>query len=292
VQTLTEDTAGIHGGAEVNDHFGEHLGVSAFGPLVVGEPDEDVGAHAVDAGTVTIVFDNAGTGLLTASGTYSQDSPGVPGTAEAGDLFGTSVASIANGIDGVGVTVGVPGEALGSLRGAGTVDAFTVRPGNLVPANVSALSQNSSGVPGADEPYDHFGAQVAVVAAELCIGVPGEDLGRVTDAGRAVCEAGSKTWTEYAQGGSGFGNLGGAPQSGAAVGTQLSRLADDGEGDFFAGGEAVVVTIPGANVTVPSSGEVVLPQFLTATDSAGAVKAERYGIAATAVSNGPRYDTR
>jgi hypothetical protein len=157
---------------------------------------------------------------------------------------------------------------------------------------VSALSQNSAGVPGADEPYDHFGAQVAVVAGQLCIGVPGEDLGQVRDAGRALCRTGPNAWTTYAQGGTGFGDLGGAPQSAAAVGTQLSRLADDGEGDYFAGGEAVVVTIPGANVTVTASGEVVLPQALTATDSAGAVKAERYGVAATAVSNGAEYDTR
>ena len=123
VQTLTENTPGIPGGAETGDRFGEELDMPAAGPLIVGEPAEDVGSHAVDAGTVTVVWQQA-SGAVTKAVTYSQDTPGIPGVAEAGDHFGVGLSSddhpdndgTVTGHGPVQVVVGVPGETIGSAK--------------------------------------------------------------------------------------------------------------------------------------------------------------------------------
>jgi hypothetical protein len=86
----TQNTAGIPGSDEAGDGWGDSLRFLAFGGtaghdgLAVGADGENNGA-----GSVTFVYNN-GSGLsATGSTSYSQNSTGVPGTAEAGDFFGT-----------------------------------------------------------------------------------------------------------------------------------------------------------------------------------------------------------
>ncbi|WP_375485230.1 hypothetical protein [uncultured Jatrophihabitans sp.] len=299
VQTLTESTPGVPGLAEAYDHFGSVLSIEHYGALVVGEPDEDVGTGARDAGTVTVVFTDRTTGKLTRARTFAQNSPGVPGTSEAGDHFGASVTSVANNnaAGTANIAVGVPGESLGRLAGAGTVDLFTVKASSVNPSSASALSQDSPGVPGADEAGDHLGQQVDYIGNYLCVSMPGEDLGSAVDTGRVLCSGvgtvggpGKHGWVSYQQG-STAGGPSGSPQSGSALGTYLSRSAYSLAGDYFAGGESVVIGAPG--VTLGGKKDVGAVFYDTGvTDSGGQVAGERYGVPAFTVSNGASYDTR
>jgi len=122
---------------------------------------------------------------------YTQDSPGVPGAAEAGDQFGYSLAA-----DGVSlstsaphhVAVGSPGEDIGSAVDAGSVTVFADGPTGL--KAIAGLTQNTAGVFGAAETGDRFGFSLAmrpatngVSSPELVVSVPYEDIGSTTDAG-------------------------------------------------------------------------------------------------------------
>ena len=87
----------------------------------------------------------------------TQNSPGIPGTAEAGDRFGAALSINYSGRLGgiVDVAVGVPNEDIGSLADAGSV---IVLQDLYDPVETAvALDQNSAGVPGVAEAGDRFG---------------------------------------------------------------------------------------------------------------------------------------
>jgi hypothetical protein len=87
------------------------------------------------------------------------------------------------------LAVGVPREGVGAADLAGAVDVLTGSSAGLSGAGGQLLSQGSGGVPDAAEPLDLFGAALAAGDfnndgfADLAIGVPGEDIGTVDDAG-------------------------------------------------------------------------------------------------------------
>ncbi|MFD1828642.1 FG-GAP-like repeat-containing protein [Streptomyces desertarenae] len=93
--TVHQDTPGVPGAAEAGDAFGGAVSVGdvdgdGYADVAVGAWGEDLGAHR-DAGAVTVLFGSAD-GLTTAGSVFvGQDTPGVPGAAEAGDRFGHSV---------------------------------------------------------------------------------------------------------------------------------------------------------------------------------------------------------
>lgn len=90
-----QDTPGVPGADEEADLFGSAVDVGdingdKYADVVVGAWGEDLGS-ARDAGSVTVLFGSA-TGLTTTGAkSYTQDTAGVPGTAESGDAFGMSV---------------------------------------------------------------------------------------------------------------------------------------------------------------------------------------------------------
>jgi hypothetical protein len=269
VETLTEDTPGIPGLAEVNDHFGAVLAVD-YNHIVVGEPGEDVGS-AVDAGTVTdIEYIN---GARQRAVTIGQNSPGISGGAEAGDRFGAAVSLDpaeylpdskvpgATAEDAL-IGVGVPGEDLGSVRDAGTAQLVRVTPAGAV-TQLASFSQESPTIPGGSEAGDQFGAsvllgdvdgQVTVTGhdrngfEDLAIGAPGEDLGTVADAGDVIVVQLGSTFHAVGpvlrQGGGGTADLGGSAAAGNRVGTTLSPLAYPAPGDQT-GGASLLVGLPG-----------------------------------------------
>ena len=98
----------------------------------------------------------------------NQSSPGVPGTAEAGDRFGEAVAASESTL-----VVGVPGEDIGKVKDAGNVVLLTYAGGQRFSG--VAYGQNSAGVPDKAEAYDQFGASVAVGRGVVAVGVPGEE---------------------------------------------------------------------------------------------------------------------
>ncbi|MFF3469283.1 FG-GAP and VCBS repeat-containing protein [Streptomyces sp. NPDC002619] len=90
------------------------------------------------------------------------------------------------------VLVGGPGAAVSGYKGAGMVTVQYGGPRGIGTTRVKAFSQNSTGVPGAAETGDGFGKSLATGDLDgdgyddAIIGIPGEDLGAVTNAGGAV----------------------------------------------------------------------------------------------------------
>lgn len=158
----------------------------------------------------------------------TQNSPGVPGTAEDGDGFGTSIAlgnPYGRALDDPWTfAVGVPGEDVGAVRDAGLVSLFDSVDVTLRP--IGSLTQDAPGW-GRTEAGDRFGASVAIRAVDdaLLVGVPGEDVGAVRDGGAISVADGSlsalstfRTLTLDAPGVPGTARSG--DRFGAAVGSQ------------------------------------------------------------------------
>lgn len=116
--------------------------------------------------------------------TLDQDTPGVPGVAEAGDRFGADVAvGDVNGDGYADIVAGSPGEDFSGIRDAGTVTVIPGRAGGPTGAGSKAFSQDTSGVPGTAERADRFGEALTLLdtdgdrRADLVVGAPGENSG-------------------------------------------------------------------------------------------------------------------
>lgn len=238
----------VAGMPEAGDHFGRAVAMGAGSTVIVGAPTEDVGTTR-DAGAV-VTIDPSGVSRY-----FSQDSAGMPGVAEPGDRFGAALAPIADpNDDGVRVAIGVPGEDLGTVRDAGSVN-FLHAATPTVPTRPQRwdLNQATPGVPGVPEPGDHFGAVFAKQFDNhellLVVGVPDEDLGNVTDAGMVVrmllppVPTGSTTLTgqAFTQASSG---VAGSPESGDRFGAAVTTMGSDPSFEDN-GVEAIYVGVPG-----------------------------------------------
>jgi hypothetical protein len=167
--------------------------------LVMGNPFDDVGTK-VDAGTAAVLYGSA-SGLGTAKAQLlSQDTPGVPGTAEAGDIFGWDVAAGAfTGSAKDGLAVGVPLESVSTLGAIGIVNVFPGSATGLTGTGSQALSQYTPGVPGSARDGDAFGASLTVGnfgsggAADLAVGVAADTINKVPAAGSVNVFYGSVT---------------------------------------------------------------------------------------------------
>ncbi|WP_405586360.1 FG-GAP and VCBS repeat-containing protein [Streptomyces sp. NBC_01092] len=92
---FTQDSAGVPGASERNDAFGWSLDAGdtngdGYTDIAVGVANEDLGGKT-DAGSVVILRGSASGLTGTGSKAFSQDTSGVPGTAESYDYFGHSV---------------------------------------------------------------------------------------------------------------------------------------------------------------------------------------------------------
>ena len=163
-QTLVQGS-GVGGAAETGDEFGSALAAGFFdtGPsdLAIGVPFEDLGG-ATDAGAVNVVY-GSNTGLVGRNQTLTQDSPGVVGTAEPGDLFGVALARgiFLNNFNGDGfadLAIGTAGEDVGAATDAGAVNVQYGSSTGLPGPGGQLFTQNSPGVGGTAESGDGFGS--------------------------------------------------------------------------------------------------------------------------------------
>ena len=161
----------LPGRAEPGDRFGSSLAQFAYG-VVAGAPHEDVW-QVPDAGGVTS-FDLYGRVPPVA---YRQGLDGVPGPPESGDRFGAAMT----GLDLGGAAVGVPGEDIGSIRDAGTMIELAAPGVSYVTTQL--WYQGHHGIKGTPERGDRFGAALTMGVRGLVVGVPGEDVDGVADAG-------------------------------------------------------------------------------------------------------------
>jgi hypothetical protein len=161
-----------------------------FEDLAIGYPGEDVGG-VFDAGAVNVIYGSANKLTSGANRYINQDIVGVQGAAEAGDRFGAAlVTGDFNGDGYDDLAVGVPGEDVGAVRSAGAVNVFYGSAGfGLTSDGDDLWHQDASGVLDAAEGGDAFGESLAVGDFngdgydDLAIGVPGENVGGVVDAG-------------------------------------------------------------------------------------------------------------
>jgi len=240
---LAQGMTGVGDVAETDDEFGAvvravRIDNDAYTDLVVAVPSESVGSGD-DAGVVHVIFGSAGglgggkSGIILRQGAY-----GVPGSPEAGDRFGASIAVNTTNLDGAGssspaIAYGAPGEDLGSVSDAGVAGlvAFDVTTGDVALAR--DITQDSPGISGQAEPGDRFGAAVevfqgpggfgcdttTVLGYTLVVGAPGEDLGSVQDAGLVHVARGLAADTPLSQDTAG---VDGVAESGDQFGASLA----------------------------------------------------------------------
>lgn len=129
---INQDTAGVPGAAEHGDGMGSGLSIGdtdgdGYLDVATGLPGEDFDG-ITDAGTVLVLRGSANGLTATGYKAFSQNTGGVPGTAEKGDRFGAETALVdADGDRKNGLIVGDPAENAGN----GSVWVFSATSGGI-----------------------------------------------------------------------------------------------------------------------------------------------------------------
>jgi hypothetical protein len=230
-----------------------------YADLAVGLPYEDVGTHT-DAGAILVMYGSGTTPhVLSGAGSkvWTQNTAGILGLSEAGDRFGSALAS--GDFDGDGyadLAIGIPGEDLGTptLTDAGAVAIIYGSASGLASTGHQLWTQDSSGIADQAESGDQFGYALAAgnlnppfmcstsQVDDLAIGVPYEDLNATkVDAGAVNVLFGSpdglsscsnEYWTQNSDG------VGGTAETGDHFGKSLAM------GHFDAFGESLAIGVP------------------------------------------------
>ncbi|MDZ4700523.1 MAG: FG-GAP-like repeat-containing protein [Rhodothermales bacterium] len=194
MQFWTQNDRGTPNAAGAGDGVGTSLVAGdfngdGFDDLAIGVPGETLNG-ANEAGGVMVLFGGA-RGLDTSgSQLLSQAMAGMADQPENNDRFGAAVSTGDFDGDGlVDLAVGIPGENVGTVVGAGAVQIFFGDAGGFTAQNGLFLHQDLSGMPDTAEGGDGFGASLATgnfngdAFGDLAIGVSEEDLGSTLDAG-------------------------------------------------------------------------------------------------------------
>ncbi|MER7819805.1 S1 family peptidase [Streptomyces sp. NPDC096153] len=240
-----QDKPGAAGAAEKDDRFGTAV-AGAPGHFAVGTPGEDIGTESGSGGVQIYGHAVGSSGGPTPLAGFDQDSDLISGGAEAGDQFGASLAMVehrpnatSTGAESI-LAIGSPGEDMGSgstlIKDAGRVVTVRVDAAGKI-TQLAEITQGSPGIAGEHEAGDNFGRRVAAVNIRpgavgtartvlLSIGVPGEDIGTVKDAGsiRVVPLIGSPGASEVVVE-AGKAGLPGTAGTSHAVGNHLTAAA-------------------------------------------------------------------
>jgi hypothetical protein len=213
-QAWNQNTIGVDP-AEGHDRLGSlaigDFNNDGFGDLAMGVAYEDIGGNP-DAGEVNVLYGSAG-GLSTSGAQlWTQDSASILDQVEVSDGFGYSVAAGDLNGDGFGdLVVGDPGETVGSVSGAGSINIIYGSASGLTATNNQFLNQDSANVPGAAETDDQLGSSVAVGNfngdgfGDVAAGAPFESVGSDVYAGlidvfygsaTGVTTSGSQEWSQ------------------------------------------------------------------------------------------------
>jgi hypothetical protein len=128
-----------------------------------GYADLAIGAEEWGLGGTVVTLTGSVAGLSAdGSGRWSQDSPGVPGAAENEDVFGRALTVADYGrSDHVDLAIGAPGEDIGKIDDAGTVDVLYGGVAGLSGSGAQAWSQASDGVAGTPKASEGFGQSLS-----------------------------------------------------------------------------------------------------------------------------------
>ncbi|GAA1419596.1 hypothetical protein GCM10009662_74620 [Catellatospora coxensis] len=173
-----QDSSGVSDAAESGDTFGKSIALAAYWPtgdsiLAVGVPGEDSTA-GTDTGMVH-QFRMSGTSL-TELASHNQDSAGISGGSEAGDLFGEKVALVNTNPTAAPTTstmliaIGAPGEELGTTLDAGTIRVFAA--GVPTVTNDVPVERGTANLPGTPGERELIGNALGVTGTELYVSSP------------------------------------------------------------------------------------------------------------------------
>jgi hypothetical protein len=194
--------------------------------VVVGVPSPDDDRD--DPGHVVVLtLDGNGPGTVAREQQLTQGSDGVPGSDEAGDEFGGSVAVADIDRDGYAdLAVGAPGEAGDGQGQSGRLTIIHGASSGWRTSGNYSYTQNTPDIPGAAEYPDRFGGSVTLLdhdrdgRLDLTVGAPGENSGSgaittLRGSGTRFTTSGSRTF--------GLATLGYAHPGGARFGEDLGR---------------------------------------------------------------------
>lgn len=156
---INQDTAGVPGAAEHGDGMGSGLSVGdtngdGYLDVATGLPGEDLDG-LTDAGAVLVLRGGADGLTGTGAKVFTQNTSGVPGTAEKLDRFGAESALVdADGDRKDGLAVGDPAENAGN----GSVWVFPAGSGGITASGSFSFGSATMGLPAAKA---RFGASLA-----------------------------------------------------------------------------------------------------------------------------------
>ncbi|MFI1563937.1 VCBS repeat-containing protein [Streptomyces sp. NPDC020490] len=197
--SVSEKSPGVPGIVETNDRFGYSLaGTNRY--FAVGGPGEAIGDEEF-AGGVTVFNHTFTDGVPTALAGIGQgtSSDTVPGVAEAGDAFGTSISMTNYRPSGETynsdalLVAGTPGEDIDGVVDTGSVTVVRVQPSGTY-SLVAGIDPKTDGVDGTETQGDFFGQRVAIAntntsvvtstaTVRLAVGIPGREADTVKNAG-------------------------------------------------------------------------------------------------------------
>lgn len=220
----------------------------------VGEPGRDGasgGVHVLYGTDAGLTADAQGT--APGDQLFTQDSPGIVGTAENGDEFGSAVAvGDYNDDFCADVAIGVPGEN----NESGVVAVLYGSLGTGLSATGNQYLSQSYSLPSTSEPGDRLGAALAAGSfngtdddvTDLAVGGPGEAIGGGHDDGAAWLLYGDAAGLDQGTGAKlvhqDTPGVPGVPESGDQFGAALTF-------GFFRG-DCLAVGIPGENASAGS----------------------------------------
>ena len=168
------------------------------------------------AGGVNVLYGSADGLSAARSQAWHQDSPGIPDSAEQSDNFANSLATAdINGDGYTDLVVGVHGEEVGGVLGAGALHVLFGSADGLSAADNQFWHQDSPGIADAAEENDLFGYSLAACDlngdgyADLAVGAFAEDIDDIKDAGAVnvlygsaggLSEAGNQFWHQDSPG--------------------------------------------------------------------------------------------
>lgn len=300
-----QNSAGVKKIAKINNRFGASLASGDFDndgyeDLAIGVPGETINGTA-EAGSAQIFYGSAAGLTAVGDTTWDQDLVNVPNLSEAGDHFGASLASgDLNGDGYADLAVGVPDEKMNGDDFAGAVNVFYGSASGLTDLNSQIWHQDKSGTLGAAEIDEHYGTAVAIGDVnqdgfdDLAIGVPGQNVNGIINAGEivlllgsagGVTESGNQLWNQDSAG------IKGVPQANEYFGESL--ICADFDSDGYAD---LAIGVPGDVVNTFQDAGCVNVLFgsssgLSAVDqrwhqdepglSAAAEAGDRFGAAVT-----------
>ncbi len=237
VDVFTLNADGVPGPAELLEFAGDsedEIPLAADGAtLAIGLPGLAVAGRSYAGGVMVFSASATDPTRLALRATLTQNSPGIPGTAEPYDFFGAAL-SLREGR----LAIGVPGEGIGKVESAGTVQPIRWHEDTSTYTAYRSIQQNTRGVVGTNEKEDQFGSTVQVTRGltargsfDIAIGTH-ESVGKARGAGSVTVanftEARYRTYTQNSRGvpggaekGDGFGASLGVVRSSATTDTLL-----------------------------------------------------------------------